>query len=148
MALPEEVLKWNQSDEEENARVLEMHSVMSQYRKSQGLEKVKYPKTSAQRDAEARKKKWRRAKSRFCEKAVDRMHEAMLKSKEIFATKRSVINYADVPIQIDYFPKDFLKALDATMENFVFCGFDTEGAGPDVLQLRKLTGRCFARFSN
>ena len=52
-------------------------------RESQGLSKVKYPKTSNQRNADARCREWRRAKIRFCKNNLQNVRARLQEEEDL-----------------------------------------------------------------
>ena len=92
MARPEEVFKDEQDERDEDNFCNQLNSIMAQARKEKGLPKIKYPKTGKQLDAEQRRKKWKAAKSRFCEAADDEMFERDGETKELIELQMSMMH--------------------------------------------------------
>ena len=122
------------SDDSEDEMVRQLEQVTSQHNKLAGLPKVKRPRSVKQQDADARKKKWKAARLRFCTQAMDQMFERDCLSKELFTTEESKIEFCDSPMAAEFCIERVLKALNSTLTDPVHFGFDTEG-DLDTIQL-------------
>ena len=70
---PPEALRSNDEISDEDKFVKSMHSVLSQYNKSQGLPKPKYPKTVKHINPDEKRKTWRKMRNQLSGMAVDKM---------------------------------------------------------------------------
>ena len=121
-------------DSDEDKIVKSFHSIFSQHCKAQGLAQAKYPKTAPQRDADKRKKDWKKARGSFCAAAAAKMFEQDSRTHPLFTIEPNKIDYADVTIASDIFTERLLKAINTSKQDLFYLGFDTEG-DLDVLQI-------------
>ena len=124
----------DEEDSDEDKMVKSFHSIFSQHDKARGLAKAKYPKTPTHKDADKRRKEWKKMRGKFCASAVDKMFVQDSKTHPIFSIEPHKTDYADVAIASDLFTERLLKAINTSKQDLIYLGFDTEG-DLDVLQI-------------
>ena len=142
---PEMVLKGEEDsdDEAENRFAQQLHAIASHDRKLKGLPKVAYPKTQYRLDAEKRRRRWKNARGRFCEQAVDECFDEDVRTKTLYQVDERRIDYADVVVEVEIFTERMLSAFQKSSLDYFYLGFDTEGDFVTLQITAKFDGHTF-----